>query len=161
MIGGMPLRRISPLLVAVLLTAACGGGKAERETGGLPTGSLVIETSEGVLDLTVEIAETPSTRTRGLMFRKQLEDDTGMVFLAEEPTASGFWMKNTLIPLSVAFWDNAGRILAILDMEPCDRDPCRVYDPQVTWTMAVEVNQGWFEEHFVAVGDRVRLWRSP
>jgi uncharacterized membrane protein (UPF0127 family) len=66
-------------------------------------------------------------------------------------------MKDTLIPLSIAFWDREGRIFRILDMEPCREETCRLYEPGGLWWGAVEVNQGFFEDRGVEVGDRVRL----
>ena len=91
------------------------------------------------------------------MFRESLGKRSGMVFLFFERTRSGFWMKNTLIPLSIAFFDEQGTIKAILDMEPCKADPCRRYDPGVAYTGAVEVNQGTFDDWNVSVGDRITI----
>jgi uncharacterized membrane protein (UPF0127 family) len=66
-------------------------------------------------------------------------------------------MKNTLIPLSVAFWDEAGRIVAILDMEPCPANPCPTYDPGSSFVGALEVDQGRFASDGVAIGDRIEV----
>jgi uncharacterized membrane protein (UPF0127 family) len=79
------------------------------------------------------------------------------VFLFPEDTTSSFWMKNTLLPLSIAFYGADGRIVRILDMEPCRRAPCRLYDPHVTYRGALEVNRGAFRRWGVAEGDRVRV----
>ena len=68
-------------------------------------------------------------------------------------------MKNTLIPLSIAFWDRNGVIAAIMDMQPCRAEPCPRYRPGIMYVGAVEVNQGFFEDHGVEVGDRVELER--
>jgi hypothetical protein len=68
-------------------------------------------------------------------------------------------MKDTLIPLSAAFLDRDGRVLRILDMEPCEADPCPVYDPGVSYVAAVEANRGAFERLGVAVGDVAQLER--
>jgi uncharacterized membrane protein (UPF0127 family) len=68
-------------------------------------------------------------------------------------------MKNTLIPLSIAFWGRNDRIFRILDMDPCRAEPCTLYDPQGLWVGALEVNQGFFQDHGVEVGDAVRLER--
>ena len=67
-----------------------------------------------------------------------------MAFLWKSDVRGQFWMKNTSIPLSIAFWGKSGRILRILDMAPCRRDPCRVYDPKVAFRGALEVNRGAF-----------------
>ena len=65
------------------------------------------------------------------MGRTTLPADAGMVFVFSEDSPRPFWMKDTLIPLSIAFYAGDGRILRILDMEPCDADPCPLYDPEV------------------------------
>lgn len=109
--------------------------------------------------LDVELAETPEERQQGLMHRQSLAERSGMLFLFQEPTSGGFWMKDTLIPLSIAFLDADGRILRILDMEPCRADPCPVYVPGVAYRAALEVNQGAFERAGVKVGDRVTVQR--
>ena len=82
-----------------------------------------------------------------------------MAFLFDRPTSSSFWMKDTLIPLSIAFWDRSRRIVAILDMAPCRRSPCPLYSPGTSYIGAVEVNRGFFRQHGVRVGDRVELER--
>ena len=145
------LRRIGPTLLVSLpiLLGACTRG----ETGPL----LIIETAGGEVELNVEIADTPDEQQVGLMNRKELAANAGMVFVHNTPVESNFWMKNTLIPLSLAVWEEGGKIAAILDMEPCEADPCQIYTPGVPWVGAVEVNQGFFDEQGVKVGDQVRL----
>lgn len=140
-----------------LLLGACGGSAPPVEN--LPTGVLHIETASGEVLVEVSIAETPESRQQGLMGVEEMAEDAGMVFLEKQPVQQAFWMKDTLIPLSIAFWDEEGRIQAILDMEPCREDPCEVYDPGVTWIGAVEVNEGFFADHDVQTGDTVTLER--
>ena len=125
----------------------------------LPTGALHLLSPERAVTVRVEIAETPETRRTGLMHRRRLPPDAGMAFLFDTATVYRFWMKNTLIPLSIAFWDRSGRIVAILDMAPCRTDDCRLYSPGKPYIGAVEVNQGFFRRHGVKVGDRVELER--
>ncbi len=144
-------------LVCTFLLASCAG--TPPPVAGLPTGVLHIETDPGVVLVEVSIAETPAARTRGLMGVEELAENAGMVFLEQQPVQQPFWMKNTLIPLSIAFWDQEGRIRVILDMEPCRADPCPLYSPGIAWVGALEVNQGFFAEHGVGVGARVRLER--
>ena len=91
------------------------------------------------------------------MFREALPADSGMVFVYPSDHTGGYWMKNTLIPLSIAFYDASGRIVRILDMKPCRADPCRVYDPGVAYRGALEVNQGAFRRWSVEEGDRIVL----
>jgi uncharacterized protein len=141
--------RCLPLILVTLLLPACGGDEDRPR--------LLIETSDGEVTVEVEVADDQGERAQGLMGRTELAPDAGMVFLFPEPTRGAFWMKDTLIPLSIAFYDDEGRILRILDMEPCRRDPCRLYDPEVAYRGALEVNQGAFARWNVGEGDRVRL----
>ena len=102
--------------------------------------------------LTVEVASTPKTRETGLMNRFSLQQDHGMLFVFEAPQPLAFWMKNTYIPLSVAFVDANGRILNIEDMRP--------QDESTHWSTgvalyAIEMRQGWFAAKGIAAGDTV------
>lgn len=89
-----------------------------------------------------EIAADPDTRRVGLMHRPSLPADAGMLFVYPDDTDGGFWMKNTLIPLTIAFATADGEIVAVLDMEPCEADPCPTYRPGASYRMALEVNAG-------------------
>jgi uncharacterized membrane protein (UPF0127 family) len=143
--------RLALSVLVLACAASCGGGNdVERPR-------VVIETRAGEQEVAVEIADTDAERQRGLMGRTSLAGDAGMVFLFPGETAGGFWMKNTLIPLSIAFYDADGRIVRILDMEPCRREPCRIYDPGVAYVGALEVNQGAFRRWNVSEGDRLRV----
>jgi len=153
-----------PLALTMVLSfafAACGDSPSPivPQTG-LPTGTLTISADGSpAAVLSAEIAETDETRRIGLMGRTSLATDAGMVFLFSDPNEAGFWMKNTLIPLSIAFWDARGRIVGILDMQPCETDTCPLYAPQEPYIGAVEANLGYFAEHDVKVGDTVELER--
>jgi uncharacterized protein len=149
-------RSVPPMLAAVfLLLPACASQPESQPQADEPT--LVIETDRGKVEVAVEVADTEQERTRGLMGREELNPDAGMLFLVDEPVPGAFWMKNTLIPLSIAFWGPDERIFRILDMDPCRKAPCPFYDPRGEWVGALEVNQGFFREHGVEVGDSVRL----
>jgi uncharacterized membrane protein (UPF0127 family) len=153
------MRPLALILVFVLaLTAGCGGG--DDGNGDAGSATVVLETDDGEKEIEVEIVDTEDERALGLMGRASLPEDAGMIFVYPEPTEGGYWMKNTLIPLSIAFYDVDGRILRILDMEPCRSDPCRVYDPGVRYAGALEVNQGAFERWGVREGDRLELRES-
>jgi uncharacterized protein len=156
------------LLICLVAVTSCSAqeeagrdGQTGRELpSGSPTfapGKALIDTGPDSVLIDVEVAETPEQRRFGLMFRETLEKRSGMVFLFFETTSGSFWMKNTLIPLSVAFFDGDGIIRAILDMEPCKEDPCRLYHPRVSYTGALEVNQGAFDDWNVSVGDRITI----
>jgi len=102
----------------------------------------------------VEVADSAEERTRGLMFREGLPEDEGMLFVFDGDTTSGFWMKDTLIPLSIAFLTSDGAIIDIQDLEPLDVTLHYAPSPH-RW--AVEANRGWFERNGVQVGDQVEL----
>jgi hypothetical protein len=120
----------------------------------------VIEGNSGEVRVDVSIAETREAKARGLMGVEEMDPDTGMVFLQEERARISFWMKDTLIPLSIAFWGPDRRIATILDMEPCRTSTCPTYDPEIEWVGALEVNQGFFAEHGIEEGAPVRLDRN-
>ncbi len=139
------------------VTTACTSVGATGPSPQLPLGTLAFDSNAGRTLLRVEIADTPEERQPGLMGRTRLPEHRGMAFLEDGPTTGTFWMKDTLIPLSIAFWDESGRIVDILDMQPCHADPCRTYGPDVPYVGAVEVNEGWFRDHGVQAGDHVEL----
>jgi len=145
------------VLVALLLLTACSSAGAERVPGPDRGTQLEIRTDGGVVQVDVEVADDDGERSIGLMNRERLDPRAGMVFLWDGPLHATFWMKDTLIPLSIAFWNEQDRIVAILDMEPCEADPCPSYDPGPEFVGALEVNQGFFDEHGVKVGDIVEL----
>ena len=121
------------------------------------SGSLTIDTRHGLVDLDVRSANTPAAKARGLMGVTQLAENAGMVFLSGSATTTPFWMKDTTIPLSIAFWNGERRIVDMLDMTQCTSDPCPLYRSSEPYVGAVEVNRGFFQEHGVKVGDRVEL----
>lgn len=163
------MRRLSRLVLALALLGlalALAQGlpvfPSERIT--FPKSLLYVEGNGARYTLRVEVATTPRQQALGLMFRKSLGEDEGMVFLFPAPTAGGFWMKDTLIPLSIAFFDRQGIILRILDMTPCrsafplgkhQKDPCPVYYPGLLYQGALEVNLGWFARRKIREGARV------
>ena len=148
------MRLLLPTAVAfavVLPTAALS-------TYGFQRGAAMIkaaDTGATRVVLTVELARTPAERAQGLMNRRSLPAKAGMVFVYPQAHRGGYWMKNTLIPLDIAFHDARGRILRIFTMQPCRREPCRIYDPNVAYRGALEVNAGSFRRWGVGRGDRI------
>jgi uncharacterized protein len=126
----------------------------------LKTKMIKILSGNRVTRLTVHVADTPKKRNMGLMFVEKLPENEGMLFVFSEKTYGGFWMKNTFIPLSIAFIDSDGKILKILDMEPCKGDICLTYDPGIYYHYAIEVNRGWFEKNQIKEGDYVKCSQS-
>ena len=100
-----------------------------------------------------EVAATDAHRERGLMYRTSMPKHHGMLFEFETPGLYCFWMRNTLIPLTVAFMDASGRIIGFADMRPRDESS---HCPPAPAHKALEMNQGWFAAHGVDVGDVIR-----
>ena len=151
------LALLLPLLLA--LAVACGGGGDSKggDDGDATLSTATITLIDGAgnrTELTVELARTAAERSRGLMFRESLAEDRGMLFVFAQETKAGFWMKNTKIPLSIAFIDGEGTILETQEMEALSED---LHRPAQPYRYALEVNQGWFERHGLHPGDRVEI----
>ena len=140
-----------------LVGSACQDrGQAE------PSGSAVARATfsthqEEVRTDDLRVADSPEERRVGLMGVEALDEDDGMVFVFDGEQDGPFWMKDTLIPLSIAFWGNDGRLLDILEMEPCTADPCPTYSSRAPYTHALEMNAHWFDDRGIEIGDRVEL----
>jgi uncharacterized membrane protein (UPF0127 family) len=107
----------------------------------------------------VEVANTEDSRRTGLMFRDALGENQGMLFVYETEGRHAMWMKNTLIPLSVAFIDRSGRIINIEDMQPQTED---AHGARASAAFSLETSQGWFKKRGIKAGDRVQgLERVP
>ncbi|SOC43651.1 DUF192 domain-containing protein [Ureibacillus acetophenoni] len=123
----------------------------------IKTKRIKILSGNRVTGLTVQVADTQEEREKGLMFVEHLPENEGMLFVFSRKTYGGFWMKNTLIPLSIAFLDSDGEILKILDMEPCIGNECPTYNPKLSYHYAIEVNLGWFDKNQIKEGDYVKF----
>jgi len=137
--------------LAALLVAAAGLAQAEAP---LPVRQVKVAGHA----LRVEVAATIEQRMKGLMFREKLGANDGMLFVFDEPGYHAMWMKNTPLPLSVAFVDGAGAILNILDMEPHTLDQHAAAGPAV---YAIETNKGWFAKRRIKAGDKVAGLPKP
>jgi uncharacterized protein len=115
---------------------------------------LAIEGKEGKVIVKAEIAVTDAQREQGLMYRKTLKDGEGMLFIFQSDQILSFWMKNTLVPLSIAYIAYDGRILEIYDMQPGNLDPVR---SSRSVRYALEVPQGWFSRAGLGIGDRLEI----
>jgi len=103
----------------------------------------------------LEVAADPAARARGLMDRTEVPEGTGMVFLYPRDVAEAYWMKDTLVPLSIAFVAADGRVVSVAEMAPCTADPCPSYPPAGRYRYAVELPAGAFEAAGVGEGDKV------
>ena len=104
--------------------------------------------------VTAEVADEPRERETGLMFRKGLAADSGMLFVMPGPEPAAFWMKNTTLPLSVAYISEAGLILEIHDLQPLDERPVPSAFSNIAY--ALEMEQGWFAKNRILAGDRIK-----
>ena len=141
----MKTRFIALLLGCLLL------GTAQAQTG--PQKLPSIRLNAGIHNIQAEVAQTPEERATGLMFRTAMGPNDGMLFAFEQPGQQCFWMKNTLIPLSVAFVADDGRIVNIDEMKPqtldshCSTGPVR---------FVLEMNTNWFSKRGIKAGTRLR-----
>ncbi len=101
----------------------------------------------------VEVANKEATRSSGLMFRREMDWDAGMLFIFSDSAQRYFWMKNTLIPLSIAFMDDQGKILNILEMPPQTE---QTFPSEGPARFALEMNAGWFTKGGIKPGDVVQ-----
>ena len=119
-----------------------------QSVGTLPVKPL----TAGMHVIRAEVASNNETRARGLMYRKELAPNAGMLFVFEQPAVQCFWMRNTLIPLSIAFLADDGTITNIADMTPmtenshCSSAPVR---------LALEMEQGWFAKRGISAGKKI------
>ncbi|MDR1107498.1 MAG: DUF192 domain-containing protein [Spirochaetaceae bacterium] len=136
------------ILLAFIGQVHCTPGEKRLETV-----ELTLETAGGArVRLQAEIAQTEAERARGLMHRPSLPDGEGMLFVFERDQILSFWMKDTLVPLSIAFISYDGRIREIYDMKPQDISSV---NSRRSVRYALEVPQGWFTRAGIRVGDRL------
>jgi hypothetical protein len=117
---------------------------------------VAIDTGDADVRVQVEVADDMDEMQMGLMGRTALAEDAGMLFVYPKERELSFWMKDTLIPLSIAFMDAEGRIVDIQDMKALDDKPPHYMSAEPA-RYALEVNEGFFDERGVEVGDRARL----
>lgn len=138
------------IIVAVLLVALLSAYLISTD----PETVLITTADATEIALDVEIADEPSEQARGLMFRESLDSDAGMLFVFPDERRRTFWMRDTSIPLSIAYIGADGTIIDIQDLQPLDETPVPSSGPA---KYALEVNQGFFDERGIAVGDTVSL----
>jgi uncharacterized membrane protein (UPF0127 family) len=150
-------------LVALLLAAGC-----EKEKPAMPPSTVTpkppVETAAnqaqpkletiqlylGAAELTAEIADENHERQAGMMHRTTMPENEGMLFVFPYPHQAGFWMKNTTVPLSIAYIDRASRVVEIYDLLPGNTQPVESRSARIQY--ALEVNQGWFAKNGIKPG---------
>lgn len=158
------------MALVVCMAVACGSGEeavpleVSRQSPivALDTGTVLIATASDTFAVSVEVAETREQQRIGLMERRSLPVDEGMLFVYPEPRpgSASFYMFRTHIPLDIAFLDEAGRIVAIRQMEPCTSpvaEWCERYEPGVPYVGALEVSRDYLADRGVGIGDRVTM----
>lgn len=142
---------LSRLLAALSVAVAATGAFAQTPTGP-QTGLPVVDLTMGMYKVKAEVAATPQSREIGLMFRKNMPDTAGMLFVFDESAGHCFWMKNTDLPLSIAFITDDGTISDIAEMKPQTEDN---HCPTKAGVYALEMNKGWFKQKNIKPGTRI------
>jgi uncharacterized protein len=132
-------------IIAMVALATISSAAIAQSPPKFPT----IELTAGIHVIKAEVAETDAQRQQGLMFRERMGQNEGMVFVFEAPASVCMWMKNTLLPLSVAFIDQEGKIVNIEDMKPSTTDS---HCAKRLVRYALEMNQGWFKQKNIKPG---------
>ncbi|MDX9730654.1 MAG: DUF192 domain-containing protein [Bdellovibrionales bacterium] len=146
-------------LLAFLITVPMSSVEASSTPDSVAPKFAVREIQVGTRKIKVEIADTDDKRAFGLMFRTKLEENTGMLFIFDETRQLSFWMKNTLIPLSIAYIGEDLVIQEILDMQPAVIGVARPksYPSRQKAKYALEMNVGWFEKNQIRPGVRLKI----
>ncbi|MGQ0550222.1 MAG: DUF192 domain-containing protein [Armatimonadota bacterium] len=153
------IRRLLLLAGMITVTAAVSSLAAPAPPQ-FSRGTLALSQNGRKVTLAVEVASTTEAHGHGLMFRKTLDENAGMLFIFEQDGKWGFWMRNTLIPLSIGFIDKQWRLLEILDMAVAadpQAGPWPIYEPKAAYRYALEVNQGYFQRKGITQGARLEF----
>lgn len=143
---------LSRLLFAVLSVPAA---QAQSPQLDLPR----TQVQAGLYRINAQVASTPQAREIGLMFRQEMPEYEGMLFIFEEPNSYCFWMKNTLLPLSAAFIDEQGRVVNVVEMQAQTTTP---HCAQAPVRYVLEMNQGWFAKRHIGAGYQLKgaIWSA-
>jgi len=144
----MTLRKFLPTLIVLASVSAAGPILAQVNTG-LPS----IELKAGIYRIQAELADTPKAREIGLMNRTSLPTNSGMLFVFEQKAGNCFWMKNTKLPLSIAFIADDGKIINIDEMQA---DTTNNHCPTAAVRYALEMNKQWFSDRVIVPGTLIQ-----
>ncbi|MDR1095340.1 MAG: DUF192 domain-containing protein [Spirochaetaceae bacterium] len=147
----MRYQRAGALLWLFFLFASCANAE-NRPQPRLAARELAVNTRNGAVAVSAELAVTDSERTKGMMWRKTMNDGEGMLFVYDRDVPMSFWMKNTLIPLSIAFISASGVILEVRDMDALST---RAVKSERYCRYALETPQGWFARAGIQPGDTI------
>ena len=146
------LKRIFLLMIFAYVGLLCNGFRDVCD--GAPKRNKVLPINVAGIELEVEVATTFEEHILGLMYRDKLEENDGMLFVFPREKVLSFWMKDTRIPLSIAFIKADGRIIQIESMKPYSLD---THVSKEKAKYALEMNEGWFKAHNVREGDTVKI----
>ena len=157
-------RRLLAAIAAAVLASACGASpKSDPTPVATPataSGPRIQLPSGAVYRL--ELALTPEDQAQGLMFRENLPEKTGMLFVFAESAPHHFWMKNTMIPLDMIWMDEANRVVFVsANTPPCTADPCPTYGPSAPARRVLEIAGGAGAKEGVTVGGALKLVDTP
>lgn len=149
------MKRFFIVLPLVLLSCMTNQNEQEKLT------KIILQAGDEEISVLVEISDDPDEQQVGLMNRTELPENQGMLFLFSQPQILSFWMKSTLIPLDVLFFDAQGNFAGMRTMDPCKQDPCRIYSSDAVATSALELSSGFYEQkllpHLGKKGAALRL----
>ena len=141
--------RATGLQLALAALVACAANAILPTPANAAPPARVVQLNAGMHLIHAELADTPDTRQQGLMHRQSLRPNSGMLFVFEEKAGHCFWMKNTPLPLTIAFLADNGTIVSLADMQPhSEQNHC----PRAAVRYALEMSQGWFRERGITAG---------
>jgi uncharacterized protein len=145
----IPMKRVVSILRSLLVLAIVLPAIAQEPQMNLPR----VQLSAGMFQIDAQVAQSSEQHSTGLMFRREMPQHEGMLFVFEQPTVQCFWMMNTLLPLTAAFVADDGTVVNLADMKPqttdshCSEKPVR---------FVLEMNQGWFAKKGIKAGFRLK-----
>lgn len=156
------MQEVFRLVLMLVVATFCSNGcspKADSPdpNSGLPIAIVSVLPAAGGTPVHVraEVASTSAQRQQGLMFREEMPEDRGMLFLFTSDSRGGFWMKNTILPLTIAYIGVDGTVQELREGVPYDDKT--ILTPAAPYRYVLEVNKGWFERHNLGVGSKVEL----
>lgn len=137
-----------------LALVGCGGSNSLVAAPGFSRATIDVAGSSGKVELDVEVAANSKARQHGLMFRQELPDSHGMLFVYPSSTGGGHWMKNTYIPLDIAYIDDTGLVMEVVQGRPLDTTVLAATAP---YRYVLEVRAGWFDDFGFGPGSQLLL----
>lgn len=149
------LCRLAAIAFTIVALSACSLSDIPF-FGGLKSRTVTLQTPQKNIELTAEVADTEKSRQKGLMGRKLLKDGHAMYFVFQDEAVRRFWMKDTLIPLDIIFFNGQHQVVnTVQGMEPCKVEDCPVFSSQVPARYALEVPAGFLQSNSIGIGDTI------